>query len=182
MKQISGQHLEWKTTISKWVRKGVVHQILNTKAELYFVINCVITQLIRKMHIRAHTPPPYLTPGLCGHVDLLGILFISLYIQLQLHTNYIKNTSQHEPPAASACEHTAPSPQAPISLSFPSSSPSLLWRFRRQMPDCYLSESNLLLRFPQRYFLISPTESRWKTHKRRKQPKSSGLVSLNTHC
>lgn len=94
---------------------------LCTKTELHFVIYCVITQLIRKMHIRhtqpAHTPPSYLTPGLCGKVDLLGILFISLYIQLQSHTNYIKNTSQHEPPAASACEHTPPSPHAPISLS-----------------------------------------------------------------
>lgn len=168
-----------KKTISKCTRKGVVYQILNTKAELYFVINWVITQLIRKMHIRAHTPPPYLTPGLCGHVDLLGILFISLYIQLQLHTNYIKNTSQHEPPAASACEHTAPSPQAPISLSFPSSSSSLLWRFRRQMPDCYLSESNLLLVSTTILFDLS---NRVETHKWRKQPKSSGLVSLNTHC
>lgn len=82
--------------------------------------------------------------NLCGKVDLLGILFISLYIQLQLHTNYIKYTSQHEPAAASACKRTPPSPHAPVSLSFPSSSVSSLVFTHSHVLDHYLSERNLL--------------------------------------
>ncbi|MEQ2229292.1 hypothetical protein ILYODFUR_017424 [Ilyodon furcidens] len=91
--------------------------------------------LLKKYTHPAQSPPSFLTPGLCGKLDLLGILFILPYIQLQSPKNYFKNTNQPEPPAASTCECTSPPPHAPILAFIPFLFSFSFRHFRRRMLD-----------------------------------------------
>ncbi|CAB1433267.1 unnamed protein product [Pleuronectes platessa] len=106
-------------------------------------------------------------------VDLPGILFISLYIQLQSPTNYFKNTSQHEPPATSARETHSSSSSCPLLAFIPFlCSVSALTFFLSQMLDCSPSESNSLLVSSRIRFDLTDRAGMENKH-----PQSSDLVS-----
>lgn len=158
---------------------------LYTKTELYFIIYCVITQLIKKMKIR-HTHSSTHATIISDSWLCVGTWICWASCSSHCTFNYSRPqiTSRIR---ASMSRLPPPHVNTLLLLMLPSHFHSLpllwlfffvsvvkCWTISCPRATCFL--------FLCRYFLIFTAEMRWKIHKRRKNPQSSDFMSLNTHC